>query len=897
MERRYTLLIIAVVFVLLSATAFTICYQHHTIKTEQSLKEDRSDANHISLILDEHLKKTVRIMESYTNRLSLLQAVRNKNAEKAMLHLINLKKSNPDIDILVITDRQGTLWAAYPERPELLGQNLAYRDWYKGVSKEWKSNISDVVLRIVREKDLAVTISVPIFDKTGEVIGILMNTEQTVGLSYLFKQVSLDPSQNITVTDRKGQIVYSTRYNVEKEIRPYPFHPDIKKAMAANIKTFAVDDPNLGGRTSYISFAPVVDIGWTVFVERDKWSIFLSDLAYYVQVAAIAFLLFLSISLFLAYSRKQVKAQQILEQLQAEKIIRAGTERYRSYIDLTMQVGWTTNDTGELVEDNPSWSEYTGRGYEEIKGFGWIKDIHPDDRDHTGQIWRKAVAEKSFYETEYRIRRYDGVYRDHLIRGMPLLAENGSVREWVGTCIDITEVKRITAAMVENDGKYRALFENQLNGLAYCKIVVDENNRPVDYIFLEINNAFEEHTGLKKKDVLGRRIKEIIPGFEKSAFDFIGVHGRVALTGEAVRFEQYQEGLQRWYSVFVYSPKEGYFVSIFSDITNRKQMDKALRESEARYRSIFENAQEGIYRSTPEGRIILANQAMAKIYGYASPEEFMSGITDAARQIYVDPEERAKIMQIVEERGLIVNRETQVYRKDGIIIWISLTIDAVRDEKEQILYYEGMIEDITNRKENVERMRKALGATVQAIAVTVETRDPYTAGHQRRVANLARSIATEMNLPADQVDGIRMAAIIHDLGKLSVPAEILSKPTKLTNIEFSLIKTHAQSGYDILKDIDFPWPIARMVLEHHERMDGSGYPNGLTAEETIVESRILSVADVVEAMASHRPYRPGLGFDAALEEIEKNRGTLYDNTVADACLRLFREKGFQLTET
>ena len=290
----------------------------------------------------------------------------------------------------------------------------------------------------------------------------------------------------------------------------------------------------------------------------------------------------------------------------------------------------------------------------------------------------------------------------------------------------------------------------------------------------------------------------------------------------------------------------------------------------------------------------MANPAMAKIFGYASPEEIMSGITDVARQLYVDPEERAKVRQIIEEQGLVNNYETQLYRKDGRIIWVSMTMRAVRDEKGQILYYEGFNEDITIKKEGIERIRKALGATVQAMAVTVETRDPYTAGHQRRVADLARSIATEMNLPADQIDGIRMAAIIHDLGKISVPAEILSKPTKLTALEFSLIKTHAQSGYDILKDIDFPWPIARIVLEHHERINGSGYPNGLIAEEALLESQILAVADVVESMASHRPYRPALGIDAALKEIENNRGTLYDNAVADACLRLFREKGYQL---
>lgn len=272
-ERRYLALIIVLVFVILSTTVFYICYQHHTINMEQALREDRSTANLLSVILDQHLKKIVSIMESYSNRRSLLQAVRDKNVEKAQVHLINLIKSNPSIDILVISDKQGTLWAAYPERPELLGKNLAYRDWYKGVSKEWKPNITDAVMRIVREKDLAVTISVPFFDQTGEVIGILSNAQRTVGLCDLIKQVPLDPGTSITVTDRKGQMIYSSRYVFEKEIRPYPFYSGIKKAMAANNKTFAVDDPDLGGRTRYISFAPAVNIGWTVFVGRDKRSI------------------------------------------------------------------------------------------------------------------------------------------------------------------------------------------------------------------------------------------------------------------------------------------------------------------------------------------------------------------------------------------------------------------------------------------------------------------------------------------------------------------------------------------------------------------------------------------------------------------------------------------------
>jgi putative nucleotidyltransferase with HDIG domain len=194
----------------------------------------------------------------------------------------------------------------------------------------------------------------------------------------------------------------------------------------------------------------------------------------------------------------------------------------------------------------------------------------------------------------------------------------------------------------------------------------------------------------------------------------------------------------------------------------------------------------------------------------------------------------------------------------------------------------------------MEKLRKTLGGTIQVISRAVEMRDPYTAGHQIRVADLARAIATEMRISADGTDFIRIACIIHDIGKISVPAEILSKPTKLSDIEFSLIKAHAQAGYDILKNIEFPWPVADVILQHHERMDGSGYPRNLKGEDICIEARILSVADVVEAMASHRPYRPGLGLEAALNEIEKNKGIFYDAAVADACLRLFREKGFKL---
>jgi len=196
--------------------------------------------------------------------------------------------------------------------------------------------------------------------------------------------------------------------------------------------------------------------------------------------------------------------------------------------------------------------------------------------------------------------------------------------------------------------------------------------------------------------------------------------------------------------------------------------------------------------------------------------------------------------------------------------------------------------------QDMETLRESLVATVKAIAGTVEAHDPYTAGHQSRVESLAVAIGREIGLPEESIIGLGLAASIHDLGKISVPAEILSRPGRLTNFELPLVKNHVQAGYDILKNIKFPWPIADMVRQHHERLDGSGYPQGLKGDQILLEARILAVADVVESMASHRPYRPSLGIGAALDEIDRNRGTCYDPKVVDACLRIFREEGFKL---
>jgi PAS domain S-box-containing protein/putative nucleotidyltransferase with HDIG domain len=248
----------------------------------------------------------------------------------------------------------------------------------------------------------------------------------------------------------------------------------------------------------------------------------------------------------------------------------------------------------------------------------------------------------------------------------------------------------------------------------------------------------------------------------------------------------------------------------------------------------------------------------------------------------------------------VLTLELEFYKKDGTSFWAECKFSIIRDEQGKPASILGQGRDITERRladEKLEKsyasLKKTLDDAINTMVQIVELRDPYTAGHQRKVADLATAIGREMKLDDDRINQLTTAATIHDIGKMYVPSDILSKPGQLGDIEFSLIKTHSQSGYDIVKSMDFPCSIAQAVLQHHERLDGSGYPNQLKGEDMLLEAKILAVADVVEAMASHRPYRQALGIDKALEEISKNRGRLYDPDVVDACLKLFKERDFK----
>ena len=316
------------------------------------------------------------------------------------------------------------------------------------------------------------------------------------------------------------------------------------------------------------------------------------------------------------------------------------------------------------------------------------------------------------------------------------------------------------------------------------------------------------------------------------------------------------------------------------EVESRRETEKALQTSEINFRSmIYANA---------DGILILDENAIVKFMNPAAETIFGTKAEHFVGQTFehlISPEKPTELDITIGDGSSMV-AEMRVMQTE----W---------NGKKAFL---ASLRDITKRKGmqqqlqlSLDHIKKVMDGTIRAMALAVEMRDPYTSGHQHRVAELAQAIAEEIKLPAGDVEGVYMAASIHDIGKISLPAEILSKPVQLTDIERKMIQAHSKVGYDILKGIDFSWPIAQTLLQHHERMDGSGYPHGLGGDEILIEARIVGVSDVVETMASHRPYRPSIGLDKALEEVFNNRGKLYDEEVVNACLTLFNEKNFEFS--
>ena len=586
--------------------------------------------------------------------------------------------------------------------------------------------------------------------------------------------------------------------------------------------------------------------------------------------------------------------EDVTEGKQAERALRKSEEKYRSILESMDEGYFEVDPAGNFTFFNAAVSRILGYSDDELLG---MNNRHYMDEDNAKKVFETFnhvyKTGRPSHAFNWEIVRKNGSRRFVEASVTLIKDEKGQPSGFRGIVRDVTERRKSEEALRESEERYRQLVNHAPTGIY-----------EVDFIqrkFLTVNDVMCEYTGYTKDEFLSLtpfdlltddgkksfmdRMTRILAGekvSETAEFKIRGKGGRefwVILNAKLV----YENGFPKGATVVVH------------DITQRRIAEEALRQSEEKYRFLVDNANDGIFIAK-DGRITFPNPRTLEMLDY-SPEElsevpYSDLIHSDDRRILEEAGKRMAKGQTTSETFSLrvkngAGKELWVAVSSVPIMWESgpATLNFVRD-----ITLQKKAEDDLNQ--TITKLRKITGATIQAMAQTVEVRDPYTAGHQRRVADLARAIATKMGLTVDQIDGIRMAGAIHDIGKISIPAEILSKPGVLTPIEFSLIKTHSQIGYEILKDIEFPWDIAKMVLQHHERMDGSGYPNGLSGEEILLEARIIAVADVVEAMASHRPYRPAVGMDKALDEISSKSGRIYDPTVVDACLRLFQEQTF-----
>jgi PAS domain S-box-containing protein/putative nucleotidyltransferase with HDIG domain len=328
----------------------------------------------------------------------------------------------------------------------------------------------------------------------------------------------------------------------------------------------------------------------------------------------------------------------------------------------------------------------------------------------------------------------------------------------------------------------------------------------------------------------------------------------------------------------------------------RREAIGGLVESEKRFKELAELLPAVIVETDSNDKIIFANHTFYKLTGYL--------FKDVNKGMYVYriivPEERVNFQENLKKHDGRSTSEYTVLKKNGDIYPVIMYCNDIYNGDDKRIGSRIVMVDITERKraeykieESYKRLQKTLNDTINTLASIIENRDPYTSGHQKKVAYLAINISEELGLSNEETEALGTAAMVHDIGKITIPTSILSKPGKVSNVEYKLIKTHSRTGYEIIKNIEFPYPIEEIILQHHERLDGSGYPLGLKDKDIMLEAKILAVADVVEAMSSHRPYRPALGINKALEEIDNNKGILYDTNVVEACKNLFIKKKFE----
>jgi PAS domain S-box-containing protein len=582
--------------------------------------------------------------------------------------------------------------------------------------------------------------------------------------------------------------------------------------------------------------------------------------------------------------------QDVTERGRAEAAARESEEKYRLLVENAGEAVFVAQD-GVLKFANPATARMIGRSVEELLARPFVELVCPEDRSMVIDRHRRRLAGEDV-ETGYdfRVIHADGSLRWVQISAVQIAWEGRPAT--LNFVTDIHERRMSEEARRESEERFRRIFAESPIGMVTVS---------PEFRFTRANDAFCRMLGYTEAELLARSFVDVThPDHVKQDVEFVK---RLAL-GEISVYRTEKKYIRKdgrgvWGALTSSAMRDAdgrlqYFLSMIEDVTPRRQAEAELAERESRYRELADDLPTCVFEADLEGRLTFANRTGRDWFGYSEGD--IRGGKSIIEMVADEERDRAAttLRQAV-EKGSVPSGEYTALRKDGSTFPSLVSSRAVVKDGRAV-GIRGILIDITERVEAARRIESALEGTIRALAVTTEMRDPYTAGHQERVTRLAAAIGQEIGLSQNRLEGLRVAGTLHDVGKVSVPAEILSKPTSLTPTEFGLVKVHPQSGYEILQAIDFPWPVADIVLQHHERMDGSGYPRGLIGDVIVLEARILAVADVIEAIVSHRPYRPAQPMATAMDVVVRAAGTLYDADVVAACKKLYEEKRLPLSD-
>ncbi|HKI62003.1 MAG TPA: HD domain-containing phosphohydrolase [Mariprofundaceae bacterium] len=609
------------------------------------------------------------------------------------------------------------------------------------------------------------------------------------------------------------------------------------------------------GHEVLAAWTPVPELGWGMVVKIDTGEAFSTINRF--QVWGLVFILaiaLLSIGLAMVVSRSITG--QLLRVQAASEQIGAGNFEFRVGNKSEDEIGQLSRALDDMADRLSRSQKQMGLTEHMAKLGSWQLDLTSNQ-----MVWSDEV----YLIFEIDPERFEATYEAFLEAVHP--EDRQAVDEAHKTSLQSRKPCQIEHRLRMPDGRIKYVRE-------MCEATWDEHGRP-----LLSQGTVQDITSIRELESEKLQSREMLQRINRDLKKQVKLNAEVTkqLKEKVVRDEETRQAM----------------LLMLEDInTTNLEIEHAKREWE----STFDAVTQPIFLHDADGIIVRANKAYAELSGMHIVKVVGRPYWKIFPKLPSQPEYCLK--------GCVTGKMTncEIRLDEGEAIY-SVNMYPVPDEHGNIQFSIHLMEDITAARaaslaleKSSSQLQRALEGTIASVARMVEARDPYTAGHQKRVSAFATAIGEEMGLSPDRVRGIELGSSIHDIGKIQLPAEILSKPGRLTEIEYQLVKAHAQEGYNILKDIEFPWPIAEIAHQHHERLDGSGYPQGLKGDEILLEARIVAVADVVEAMSSHRPYRAGLGISIALDEVRKGRGIGFDADVVDACLKLIESKKFTFDE-